>query len=778
MVSGLSYPTGFQQDVMGWEPFMTFASTVCFAVVNKSKESSLYIVDLHSDSSSVHLAQRLHEASIQTILISHHSKLTSLTATGHRKNMIFILNDFDELLSLIFYTISRQESIESDCDLFPSRGHNTTGGEHCERSILPRYCIHLDEHNLWADKGKICDKVIGITSAELEDDSVLNDSFYNATRSLYTNKIWNSKNHLIFLLRNVRQNYRVSRPKHLEHMVKRDKFTNKAFDSSETDTSSSFVFCFKFFWRLFKGQKAAICHLNDCEKYDPFTKTLTSHRGEDFETFFDFSWSSLHGKRMRVYIDDYSSTVEILIHTGWHRWDWMATTLIDSFAKSLNGSTILQNDEIKVDQLDKYWAQLEAGLKYGVDLHVFQMGIRSEKNGYSIEDFSLALDSNYLCIATPHTGFMSQALVIFKSFTTTVWVLICTTIISFSLMLYVFQNSQCELFHRLYTKAEIEHFRNSSAILIAYAFFICGSPPSLRLGHLITGKMLFLIFSFSAVIISTAFLGSMTTLLDERVQFPEIDSVETLADSNLFIQTSGDPSSTKYFFDHQIIPEKLRGKIATTFLPHVDALVFELLGINDSLIFDSNHMTNFSTEAGVDYNEVRDMISKNVQTVAKSDAFLVDLPFISVASKEAWLEQPLQEGWFEYHLMKECLMTFPITFSFLRDSFVFDKLNHFLAIHVEHGIIKKMLQDNIYTIKTPSKVVRVESSETEPRAYSVNDLQSAFIGLILGLFASFLAFVGELSSEHFQNAKFKEFVKCLKMCWFALFYRAKALRGF
>lgn len=40
----------------------------------------------------------------------------------------------------------------------------------------------------------------------------------------------------------------------------------------------------------------------------------------------------------------------------------------------------------------------------------------------------------------------------------------------------------------------------------------------------------------------------------------------------------------------------------------------------------------------------------------------------------------------------------------------------------------------------------------KPRAYSLDDLQSAFIGLIVGLFLSFLAFVGELSTDYFQNS--------------------------
>lgn len=39
----------------------------------------------------------------------------------------------------------------------------------------------------------------------------------------------------------------------------------------------------------------------------------------------------------------------------------------------------------------------------------------------------------------------------------------------------------------------------------------------------------------------------------------------------------------------------------------------------------------------------------------------------------------------------------------------------------------------------------------EPRSYNLNDLQSAFISLIVGLFLSYLAFDGEFFIDYFQD---------------------------
>ena len=48
--------------------------------------------------------------------------------------------------------------------------------------------------------------------------------------------------------------------------------------------------------------------------------------------------------------------------------------------------------------------------------------------------------------------------------------------------------------------------------------------------------------------------------------------------------------------------------------------------------------------------------------------------------------------------------------------------------------------------------VLIETDDDEPRAYSFNDLQSAFIVLGVGLFANFLVFVGELLTDPNRNS--------------------------
>ena len=93
---------------------------------------------------------------------------------------------------------------------------------------------------------------------------------------------------------------------------------------------------------------------------------------------------------------------------------------------------------------------------------------------------------------------------------------------------------------------------------------------------------------------------------------------------------------------------------------------------------------------------------------------------------------------------------YPLALSTPKNSFLYDKLNRVIAHLLETGHANRVLES------TSGDFVRWENSSAteedgEPRAYDINDLQSAFIALIIGLFLSFLTFVGELSIDFFRN---------------------------
>lgn len=278
-------------------------------------------------------------------------------------------------------------------------------------------------------------------------------------------------------------------------------------------------------------------------------------------------------------------------------------------------------------------------------------------------------------------------------------------------------------------------------MLTVYAYFVCGSPPTLTLGRLVTGKMIFTIFSFSALIISTAFLGSMTTLLSNRVLYPEIDSLRTLEESDLFIETLNDLDMDIDFFAGRL--ESLRGKLVKNYLFYESELFDQELYSSENLDFMLN---------------VSHIFSKST-----SNAFLVGMPFMSNPRENVIILQTHLQEPVEYHLMKECLMMYPLTLPILKNSLFYDKLNQVIASMLETGHAGRILDDTTKDlIKWGNSSAREE--HVEPRAYDMNDLQSAFFGLVVGLFLSFLAFVGELCIDFFQCSVPVKFLKRRNIC--------------
>lgn len=188
-------------DFDQWEPMVSVAFNVCQEIVHKSQQSLFYTVHLKSDESRVPLIKQLHEASVQTILISHPSEMNRVVISDHRKNMIFIFEDIDELINFIFYTVAKDPLFGSDQNV-ESRPKN-----HENKLIedLPQYCIKIDERLLRVNEEKRCDGHVNMTSEELRPGSILSDHVFNETRGFYGNKVWNAKNYLVLILKNFAQ---------------------------------------------------------------------------------------------------------------------------------------------------------------------------------------------------------------------------------------------------------------------------------------------------------------------------------------------------------------------------------------------------------------------------------------------------------------------------------------------------------------------------------------------------------------------------------------------
>ncbi|CAH0394861.1 unnamed protein product [Bemisia tabaci] len=513
--------------------------------------------------------------------------------------------------------------------------------------------------------------------------------------------------------------------------------------------------------------------IRGCERYEPFAESLLFYqdRALTVRDFFDFSWTNMHKKSMNIW-EDYSTQTGLQTANlaTWSNWNAFFTAVLKHLQNSLNFTGYHSNDHFYPTSPSSFLSAkdgIDVALKNDVGLNLFATGIILEGSDYSKLDISVSIDTSALCIATPHSGYMSQGLVIFKSFSPVAWIFISVTITTLVMMQFIFQYSQYKLFHRLYTDAEADYFRETSSLLTVYAYFICGSPPSLHLGHLFTGKILFLIFSFATIIISTVFLSGMTTLLSDRVLYPEIDSVKSLEESDMLIQIFEEMNTETNFFDHLNQSEALRVKLADNLQYYRREMYGEIfMSIVDNWNkSDPSHdpLPAFLLNHKHFEMEIKEA-EKNVRSIAETDAVLVSVPFSSRPPKNIRISPIvfLDHQWSEYHLMSECLMTYPLVFAFSKDSFFFDKVNHMMAQYFETGLARKILKADSASEDELELDVPYAENDSEPRAFNLNDLQSGFIGLIFGLFISFLAFVGELFFDYFQHLVTIKFLMRLK----------------
>ncbi|CAH0388280.1 unnamed protein product [Bemisia tabaci] len=244
----------------------------------------------------------------------------------------------------------------------------------------------------------------------------------------------------------------------------------------------------------------------------------------------------------------------------------------------------------------------------------------------------------------------------------------------------------------------------------------------------------------------------MTKFLQNRVSYPEIDSLETLDQSDLmYIQANYDDlDALPSIFAQQNLSKSLIAKMATNFRHYESQILSEIFRIAPSAIFTGDRDSFLKSDAERD---VFNQILRNAQILAGYDAHLVNLPF-SLTSKESLvMKNSITQRYTGYHLMKECLMTYPLLLPFEKYAFIIDKLGQILFHFFETGhssqLLRITLQDEYILV---AKVPPMTSNE-HPRAYNINDLQSAFIGLAVGLFLSILVFVAEVVVDIFQKPR-------------------------
>ncbi|CAH0383109.1 unnamed protein product [Bemisia tabaci] len=249
-----------------------------------------------------------------------------------------------------------------------------------------------------------------------------------------------------------------------------------------------------------------------------------------------------------------------------------------------------------------------------------------------------------------------------------------------------------------------------------------------------------------AATLSTIFLDGMTTFLTKHAQYPEIQSLKDFEESDLYLQSGWSKAATE-FYALEAFPG-LRAKLVDSY-QFYDMFIseevsqierFRLLMFYD----DDPDSWNGSINDNVQYNYIK--ARESMRTVEEMDAFLTSVPQSVVSKGNAPLRYYLTRRVVNYHVVAESLITYPVLFTFLKNSFLFEKFNDVLARFIETGQTKSIFENMGKELKN----ITVTEQDTAPRPYNLRDLQPAFLVLNFGLFFGFLVFVSEIFVDYFQ----------------------------
>lgn len=94
---------------------ISLALRVCQNTIQKSEQRSFYLANFNSDPSVPALIQTLQTSSIPTALTTHYCELTNFPDKPQVRNILFFLDDLEEIPSLILSSASRENMHQGDC---------------------------------------------------------------------------------------------------------------------------------------------------------------------------------------------------------------------------------------------------------------------------------------------------------------------------------------------------------------------------------------------------------------------------------------------------------------------------------------------------------------------------------------------------------------------------------------------------------------------------------------------------------------------------------------
>lgn len=689
-----------------------------------SRHEMIHILTYNPEFDITTLLLDLHKARIPTLQVNNAQAFKSIFADTKPKTMLFMLYDLSNILNLIlgsqnfgkeaFTTIPPNSSVT--CPL------NSKGKQ--QPFSLPNFCINhgVVPNFTLMDPTRPCDEKLTIPDTHLQESSILSDEAFKHVRGLYLNNVWNSRSHLVFYL-------------------------GSGSNSLETEDSiNSMRFVFKFMWRTFKGQRTLICSGLECYRYDPFFEEIQRYEPGNHERFFDFSWRSMNGKTFTFMIvenplfdcdsalqDDCTRNNVIYHAIGWLVLSRNGT--LNSLPPQLEGfiNAISPSDP----------GRLEYGLKYGVDMHFTGSGAGlANRQGL---DASPPLASCQLVFRLPRKGYVPPYVTPFYCFSPSLWIFVFLTFLLFTLVHYALVRARGRLFEPSNDEEAKDH-ELFPTLMTIYKYILGISQPRLVLIEMMTGKIVFLVIVFSMLILITLFQSMMFSLLSSRVRYEDIDTLEGIEESDMVVQSSDIEMDVRFFGDEpgfdwikRRLTDGYNFKCPLENMLELGPIDFDPFNPGGKLA-DINETSDFDLTP-VDTNETR-LARREVGTMLKSDAFLYRMTTKYADLKDfVYLDLETRTP-YEFHIARERVMSYPLVYFTLRNSFYSDAVNDLLSRLLEGGGFSADVIGQYIVLD--HKRFEERENDGAPRPFTFTDLMLAFDALVAGWVLSGFFFVSEL----------------------------------
>ncbi|CAH0383395.1 unnamed protein product [Bemisia tabaci] len=703
---------------------------ICREIVHLSKNRQFHIVDLRRNPPVTSLVRSLHESSISTVSIRHHSELSLFSRNRNQKNLIIFLTETNNIFSLILTTASHRNETR-----IPANFSYTSSNSYAENIVqgeLPNYCVTYDSVVGSEQVNTSCNYRLNLTPAELKGESPLTDQLLSFTRGLYSHNIWNYKNCIVFMVD--QKSWRKLTSKQERPGIKKSQYSfSSVLTKSDEIESRNLIFLFDVFWRFFRGHRTTICFKQHCIWYDRSERSLLFYGGSKNERYFDFT-PPVFQDRMS---DDYVYKIGIGHALHFSRFDFKTPQL---FGELLNLIFERDIEHFMLDKRDALYG--DAGLQQNLDLIIYEGGYILEESEISQFHLTPSFDSLYYCILAPRRGFMPQYLVVVKCFSPPVWLAILIALATSWLMQWAFQRFQVKYFAHFYSDAEISAFEDSSPFLAIYSYFLSGSPPFLLLGKFLTGKICFFVFTFFNLIIGTVLQSGLTTLLTSYVRYSDIETLAELEQSGLYIQTQSVEAISDILgqSEHALLKHQLTDSRYYYEQQTAIELLYEYNHNNILCDWTSPNLTAKSNNC----TEKISALEKNMVSMTGVDAYLARTPYSFLTAKN----RVTPRGFFnsaeiEFHLIGECLTTYPISYMIVENSIFTEIFDKKMSQLIENGWTVSILSSDLTEYYFESFPQRYDG-EGSLRPFSMIDLQLAFISLGAGLLVSFFVFLIEL----------------------------------